>query len=273
MENLSPLAEPVEALMRQAAGRFIMPRYRNLSDGEHEEKAPGEDVTVADRDSEDFLSEHLPPLVAGSRAVGEEACSADAALLDSIGEGAVWLVDPLDGTTNFKNGEGAFAVMVALLAGGETLAAWLLDPRDGRLCHARRGAGAFVDGERVHAVPTGRDPLVGALSLRYLPPDLAERFAARAKGQIDTVQIPHCAGEQYPRLILGENDLTLFWRTLPWDHAPGALILEEAGGRIARFDGTPYRPGDAKKGLLAAASPALWERAHELLVAPEDGFK
>ena len=112
-------------------------------------------------------------------------------------------------------------------------------------------------------VPIG---LIGMwLATRYLPDDVRASVMARSEGHIAIADIPHCAGEQYPRLVLGTNDLALFWRAMPWDHAPGALFLEEAGGRIARIDGRPYRLGDDRPGLLAAASPRLWDEAAERL--------
>jgi fructose-1,6-bisphosphatase/inositol monophosphatase family enzyme len=58
---------------------------------------------------------------------------------------------------------------------------------------------------------------------------------------------------EYPRIVEGEADFLLFWRTLPWDHAAGALLLSEAGGVASRPDGTSYRPDDDRLGLLAAA--------------------
>ena len=73
------------------------------------------------------------------------------------------------------------------------------------------------------------------------------------------VDIPRCAAEQYPRLALGVNDLSVFERTLAWDHAAGVLFLNEAGGKAAREDGSPYRVDDHRRGLIAAASPALWD--------------
>ena len=74
------------------------------------------------------------------------------------------------------------------------------------------------------------------------------------------VDIPRCAAEQYPRLALGVNDLSIFERTLAWDHAAGVLFLNEAGGKAARPDGRPYRVNEAHlPGLLGAASPALWD--------------
>jgi fructose-1,6-bisphosphatase/inositol monophosphatase family enzyme len=78
--------------------------------------------------------------------------------------------------------------------------------------------------------------------------------------------IPRCAAEQYPRIVLGVNDLAVFERTLPWDHAAGALLVNEAGGRVSRPDGSPYRIGaDPGRGLLAACSPQMWEMAAKIL--------
>ena len=61
--------------------------------------------------------------------------------------------------------------------------------------------------------------------------------------------------------MLGENDVSIFERTLAWDHAAGVLFLNEAGGRAARIDGSPYRVDDSRRGMIGAATPALW---HEL---------
>jgi fructose-1,6-bisphosphatase/inositol monophosphatase family enzyme len=57
----------------------------------------------------------------------------------------------------------------------------------------------------------------------------------------------------------------LYWRTLPWDHAPGALLLSEAGGVVARLDGAAYDPTDRREGLLAAGSPEAWREAKSAL--------
>jgi fructose-1,6-bisphosphatase/inositol monophosphatase family enzyme len=80
------------------------------------------------------------------------------------------------------------------------------------------------------------------------------------------VDVPYCAAEQYPRLGLGENDVSMFEKTLAWDHAAGVLWLNEAGGRVSRPDGSAYRvDGDTHGGLIGAASPALWEELVERL--------
>jgi len=135
-----------------------------------------------------------------------------------------------------------------------------------RMCSAGRRQGAFVNGERIHARTSGEQIPVAGLSTKYLPPELREEIEQRAEGKMRCVGIPRCAAEQYPRVMLGTNDLALFWRTHVWDHAPGALIVQEAGGKVARFDDTPYDITKTGKGLLAAASPAMWDEAAAILL-------
>jgi len=256
----------VQSLIRDVAARIVMPRFRQLAPGEIIEKAPDELVTIADRESEDALSEGLTRLLAGSRVVGEEACSADPSVLDNIGSGTVWIVDPIDGTANFAAGETPFGIMVALAVDGVSEAAWLYDPVQDRMCSAGRSRGAFINGARTHARTSGEDVPVAGLSTKYLPPELRVEIEQRAEGKMQCVGIPRCAAEQYPRVVLGTNDLALFWRTFVWDHAPGVLILEEAGGKCARFDGTPYTISQTGTGMLAASSPAMWDKAAAILL-------
>ncbi len=67
--------------------------------------------------------------------------------------------------------------------------------------------------------------------------------------------------------MLGQHDIALFERTLAWDHAPGVLFVNEAGGRVARPDGSAYRPDQDRKGMLAASSPAMWDKGAAILYA------
>lgn len=260
-----PLHPAVAALLRSVAAEVVLPRFRALGDDDVRHKAPGDPVTVADVESEVALTDGLRALRAEARLVGEEAAAADPSLLDGLGAGVVWVVDPIDGTANFAAGRTPFALMVALAEDGVTTAGWILDPVTDRLCHAHLGHGAFIDGELVRSRPTGDDPPRAALATSYLPPRRRADLAARASGTLAPAPHPRCVGEQYPRLVLGATDVALFERALPWDHAPGALFVEEAGGRVARPDGSAYRIADRRPGLLAACSPQLWDRAAAIL--------
>lgn len=262
---MHPLHAPVSALMRIVATEVVMPRFQQLAAHEIEEKSPGEQVTIADRESEARLNEGLAHILPEARMIGEEACSADPTLLDGLGSGTAWVIDPIDGTANFAAGKPPFALMIGLVADGETLAGWMLDPITDRMCHAVRGGGAFVNDEPVQARETGASLPIAGISTHFMNADIRQSFLNNAAGKMTLGDIPRCAGEQYPRLVLGQHDLALFERVLPWDHIPGALFLSEAGGHIARLDGTPYRFWDGRSGLLGAASRRLWDHAAGIL--------
>lgn len=258
---MDALDKAVTQMLRYVAERIILPRFRALASHEISEKTPGQVVTIADRESEEWLTEQLATLIPGARVVGEEACEFKPELMTKLDKGTVWLVDPLDGTRNFAAGLPHFAVMVALVAEGETQGGWILDPMTARMCRARLGRGAYIDGVQVNAQPTGRPGLVGALPNRYADVTGRARLERLADELEQALPGLMCAGADYPRCVDGTQDFAMFWRSLPWDHAAGALFLEEAGGKIAWPDGRAYRVGDTSPGLMAAASPAIWEQA------------
>eukprot|EP01037_Dinobryon_pediforme_P010333 gene10333-10399_t len=229
--------------MRRVGDDVVMASYRKLAAHEITEKSAGEIVTRVDREAEARLHDGLSALRTGARVIGEEACAASPALLDRVGEGLVWLVDPLDGTANYAAGHGPFGIMVALVADGRPLAAWMLDPATGRLCRAARGGGAWIDGWQVRCPAAAPQDMVAALATRFMSPTDRKRLHDYADRAFVREPIPRCAAESYPRLVLGRNDVALFQRILPWDHAAGVLFLEEAGGCATHWDGEPYRVG------------------------------
>ncbi|BBD97795.1 inositol monophosphatase [Sphingobium amiense] len=260
------LHDPVVSLMRQVGCDVVMPRYRNLAADEVSEKAADDFVTIADKESELRLAEGLAAILPEAGIIGEEACAADPAILDRAGEGLNWIIDPIDGTGNFASGNPPFGIMIALSDGGTTLAGWILDPLTGRLCHAMLGGGSHIDGEKVRARESGQALPIAALAVYFMTGEERADIQARAKDRFTLVDIPRCAAEQYPRLVLGQNDVSVFARTLPWDHAAGTLFLNEAGGCCQRLDGSAYRVGDTRRGLLGASSPRLWDQAADILI-------
>jgi fructose-1,6-bisphosphatase/inositol monophosphatase family enzyme len=259
------LYRPVAALIEKVAAEIVLPRYQNLAAHEISEKAADDFVTIADKESEVALQEGLLAILPEAGVIGEEACAADPSIVDGAGAGLQWIIDPIDGTGNFAAGKAPFGLMVALADGGTTIAGWIYDPLNGRMCHAALGQGCFVDEERVTARETGAELPIAALAIYFMTPEQRAEIGAKAEGHMTLVDIPRCAAEQYPRLFLGQNDIAVFERSWPWDHAAGGLMLNEAGGRLARRDGSPYVVGDRKTGLLGAASPRMWDKAAAIL--------
>jgi fructose-1,6-bisphosphatase/inositol monophosphatase family enzyme len=133
---------------------------------------------------------------------------------------------------------------------------------------AEAGCGATRNGLGVTVTPRPSEPaqLKGAVLTRFLPANISaavdagrDRFGTVTPGR-------RCAGIDYPAVVGGELDFVLFWRTLPWDHAPGVLPLQEAGGVARRPDTSPYRPADMCPGLLAAAEHSTWDAARAALL-------
>lgn len=262
------LTQAVYPVILDAVERAIMPRYQALSAAEISDKGGNELVTIADCEAEEILAEGLARIMPEATIVGEEAASADPSLLNRLGDDLCWIIDPVDGTNNFAQGKGPFGVLIALSERGETMAGWIYDPLSGRFCHAIKGGGAFLLGEQVHALTSGRSPPIAAISTVFMDQAKREAMRIHIAPHYTLVDIPRCAAEQYPRLAFGQNDVSIFERTLAWDHAAGVLFLNEAGGKAARLDGRPYRVDEAHlPGLIGAASPALFDTLAARLAA------
>jgi fructose-1,6-bisphosphatase/inositol monophosphatase family enzyme len=266
---MTSLPDQIAAVLREAAAVAVMPRFRRLVEAEIEEKAPGDLVTIADREAERIIARGLAAIRPDARFVGEEACARDPALLDGLERGAVWIVDPIDGTGNYAAGRRPFALMAALVVEGETVASCILDPVDDRLAAAERGAGAWIHGARITpaAGSPGLGALTGIVSDFSRPPTMAPRIAALAGRVAEAAATRRCAGDEYPLVATGVRDFALYWRTLVWDHAPGVLFLQEAGGVAARLDGAAYRPADPSSAILLARTPAIWDEVAAVLAA------
>jgi fructose-1,6-bisphosphatase/inositol monophosphatase family enzyme len=260
--------DQVAGLIREVAATVVLPRFRHLRESEVHQKSPGDTVTIADQEAEKALTIGLTALLPGSEVVGEEAVAADPAILNRVGDmGAVWIVDPVDGTNNFAAGKTPFAVMVALLSDGEPAASWILDVVEDRMTVAEAGSGAYIDGVRVktRTDDPGAAALRGVVAYKYLPQDLRFETDENRHKLGGVTEGRHCAGYEYPAVATDEQQFALFWRILPWDHLPGTLILREAGGTVLHLDGSDYHPTDRERGLLVAPNPEIWQTVSSTL--------
>lgn len=250
--------DAVAALIREVAAQVHLPLFLHGVEGQ--EKSPGELVSRVDREAERLLLDGLADLTPGLPVIGEEAASDDSSLLDALhGSKPVWLVDPLDGTPQFLDGSPDHAIMLALVDAGRVVSAIVHQPQHRRTYTAELGSGTWRNGIRLRreaADPSDLQQLQGAVLRRFLDPKARQSVAENESRFGDLTPKTTCAGVEYPRIVEGDADFLLFWRTLPWDHAPGALLLTEAGGAAVRPDGTAYRPDDSRAGLLAAADVA-----------------
>lgn len=238
-------------LLKDVAAEVITPRFRSLDDREVSEKNPGDLVTVADHESEELITAALRAAYPGALVLGEEAMAADPGLLDAFATAEhSFTVDPVDGTKNFVNGSPDHAVMVAETRGGDVTRGWIWQPQHEVAYVAERGAGATRNGERLVVGDAGGAPYRTA---RW-------GWRGRELDGLGTLEATWaCCGVDYPHLIAGDAAALLYSRSMPWDHLPGGLILTEAGGRIGRLDGDPWRPRALEGGLLASGTSERYD--------------
>lgn len=253
--------ERVIDLMKTAAADIIMPRFQSLKDGEIDEKDGGELVTVADIETEKWLTARLPELLPGSVVVGEEAVFADRDVFGRLaGDDPVWVIDPIDGTWNFAHGRPVFAILIALVYRGEVVSGWIYEPVTGTTVIGARGSGVTFDGETVRLGADDRtDGFVGTAA-RYL----FERAETRTD-IVDQVFRPNCAGHEYVLILSGERAFSAYTKLLPWDHAAGSFLVREAGGYSALLDKGRYNLAQPKGDLLTAKSAAVWHNVRAVL--------
>jgi fructose-1,6-bisphosphatase/inositol monophosphatase family enzyme len=256
-----PDISKVSDLISEVAKVEILPRFRSLSADEQWHKEVGGLVTIADIQSEKFLSRALGELIPGSLILGEEgAANMDQPYLCLEEDAPVWIIDPLDGTNNFAKGKEDFAVIVALSLAKEVRAGWIYAPMHHLMVVAEEGAGGWIGTERLQFSASCRaDQMRGSLGRRFRDyPGMDDRFASLSNAS--------CCGMEYLDIARGKLDFAHFRRLKPWDHAAGDLIIREAGGAASCMDGTLYRPGDTpSKGLLLARDQGCWDIVAEAI--------
>jgi fructose-1,6-bisphosphatase/inositol monophosphatase family enzyme len=255
--------DAMTTLLHNTADELVRPRFRALDQADilHKETAgdPHDIVTIVDREVEARLTAHLHAIDPDATVIGEEAVHADPDLLSRLeSSGTVWLIDPIDGTKNFARGNTGFGMMLARTVAGVTTAAWMYLPERHETYVAELGGGLFLNGSRV------KTPLVaptamprGTVHTRYIPAAMTARIAESGRDRYTPLPDVGAAAVTYAEILGGQRDFDVFYRLLPWDFAPGALLLHEGGGTIAHVNGVPYSPRSTSQLTIVAASPDI----------------
>jgi myo-inositol-1(or 4)-monophosphatase len=238
------MLDGVEAVARAGADR-LMGYWRRLEPSDVDEKARNDLVSAADHAAEEAILEQI-----GTRYPGHTVLSEEAGWSGTPDDGPLWIVDPLDGTTNFVHGIPQFAVSVAVSVGGTVELGVILDPLRGDVFRAARGRGATWNGRP--CTVSRRAGLAGAL--------LATGFPFRAHALLDAylaifhdvflaakaIRRPGAAALDLAWTAAGLFDGFFEFRLSPWDVAAGSLLVREAGGVVTDMDGgdEPVRTGD-----------------------------
>jgi myo-inositol-1(or 4)-monophosphatase len=222
----------------ERAGAILRERFGRCKEAETK-STPIDLVTEADRAAERAI------LAVLGEAFPDHAILAEESGPHGSGD-SVWLVDPLDGTTNFAHSYPQISVALALRRDGQTVLGVVHDPLRFETFVARRGAGATLNGQPIRVSAVGS--LSEALLLTGFPYDRrrfvdfyldhVREFMTRAQG----IRRGGSAALDLCWVAAGRADGFWEWKLKPWDTAAGALIVEEAGGTVTDFRGSPFDP-------------------------------
>jgi myo-inositol-1(or 4)-monophosphatase len=237
----------------RAAGAVIRRGFRRLEAGDVRVKGFNDFVTRVDFEAEAAIRGVLAARFPGHRILAEEQGG------QASGDAPLWVIDPLDGTTNFIHGIPQFAVSLALLEGGRTVFGLVHEPLSGDTYRAAAGGGAFLN-DRPIAV-SGTDDLAAALGATGFPfkaPALRPAYARAFAALLERCQdMRRCGAAALDLAYVACGRFDFFWEAhlLPWDFQAGKLIVEEAGGRTGDFRGAALA---VRTGSVLAATPRLY---------------
>lgn len=253
-------------ILQEAAVVEILPRFRNLGDGDVRMKSEAIDlVTEADEAAERLIRTAVEALMPEALFVGEESVAADPGLLEKLTDADLAVVvDPIDGTFNFASGLPLFGVMLSVISKGETVAGIIYDPigNDWALCE--KGSGAWLcrpDGSQEQMFMRPSRPLsqmIGIANTGFFDIDARRRILSNL-AEVRLFTSYRCAAHEYRLLGQGHMDFAMYNKLMPWDHLAGSLMMQEAGAHVARFDGSAYLPQHVSGGLLVAADIDAWQ--------------
>lgn len=229
------MLEQIISIVRQA-GEIVLSAHDVWSQT-HEKSSAADLVTEYDLAVERFLKEKLPPLMPGSLFFGEE----EKENADPL-TGWVFIVDPIDGTTNFVRGLKQSAISVALAHDGAVEYGVVYDPYKDEMFSAKRGGGAFLNGRPIHVSERPLSEGVFGMGTaiydrQFLAPTMrvTEQLFRRSCDfrRLGAAALDLC------NVACGRLDLFFEYSLSPWDHAAGGLIIAEAGGVISTLEGAP----------------------------------
>jgi len=217
------------------AGALLLRLFRRPQEVTY--KRPQDLVTDADRQSEELIIRRLRTHFPDHAVVAEEGGG------QKSDSGYVWYVDPLDGTTNFAHGFPVFSVTLGLAYHDEVIVGVAFDPSRNELFTAERGAGAFLNGERIR-VSRARELSECLVATGFAPfaphHDLNIQFFYRFTQLTHGVRRAGSATLDLCSVAAGRFDG--FWelKLNPWDKAAGSLLVREAGGELSDLSGRPF---------------------------------
>ena len=237
--------EDIEKIVKEA-GRIILEAGENL--GVEEKSSQHDLVTMYDKKVQEFLFDQLSRVFPHASFLGEEG-------LESKGDGnGLFIIDPIDGTTNFVKGFHISVISVGYAEAGTMKYGVIYNPFSGELFSAEKGCGAFLNGKPIHVNEDAMEHAVICFGAApYDPEKWDYTFSTARKVMEKCVDVRRLGSAAYDLVSVACGRAGAFFecKLRPWDYAAGLLIVEEAGGTVTDLDGKKITEIDRPSSMLA----------------------
>lgn len=261
------MLESVAKIIKRVAKEEISPRYQNVT---REHKSDGSVITEADLAMQRRIAEALKAEWPEYAFLGEEMSAQEHADLFATTKNGLWVLDPLDGTSNFAAGIPYFSVSLALIQDGEITLGVVYDPMRDECFTAAKGQGAYLNGERM--TPCEFDfPMkksIAVIDYKRLTDGLRQQLVASppysSQRSFGSVALDWCW------MAAGRGHLYLHGSAKLWDYAAGYLVMLESGGNACTLEGEPVFNGTMNgRSAVGSSDKKFFEQWQSWLVAAQ----
>ncbi|PLW91817.1 MAG: inositol monophosphatase [Marinilabiliales bacterium] len=238
----------------EKAGAFLLESARKIQKSDIEVKGSNDFVTYVDKTAENMLLEELSSILPGSSFIAEES-----GISEKRGE-FTWIIDPLDGTTNYIHHVPLYSISIGLMKGDELVGGIIYEPNAKEMFHAVKGEGAFLNNSKIAV--TQNPKMADSLWATGFPYHQFEKLGEYMNFIAWSMQHTHglrrlgSAAVDMAWVACGRLDGFFEFGLKPWDVAAGTILIEEAGGKVTDFSGGDKHIFNQE---LIASNPYIYE--------------
>ena len=256
--------------------QIILHYFNKLSPNEIDTKTSDDDfVSVADKKSEEFIINKLFNFLGITNIIGEESTFVDnKKYLTLLNEQLLWVIDPIDGTKNYINGNKNFCSMISLIENSCPIASFIYKPLEKELVYAFKGNGAYKLNietniySKLKIKINKSIEIIGSGGSKGIPEIFRKSILNNLRNHTERLFIGS-AGIETTMLATNKIQFIFHGRVTPWDHSPFDLIIKEAGGCVYMARYKEEFNIKSRGPILAAASNHIWNQIREIAI-PED---
>ena len=274
------ILEYITSILIDVNDQVILYYFNKLSLDDIDTKTSSDDfVTVADKKSENFITKKLCNFLCITKIIGEESAFIDEEnYLYLLNEPLLWVIDPIDGTKNYINGNENFCSMISLVKHSLPIASFIYKPLDRELIYAFKGIGAYkLDihtkvSSKLKIETNKSSEITGSGGTKGIPEVFRKSILNNLRTNTKRLFIGS-AGIETTMLANNKIQFIFHGRVTPWDHSPLDLIIKEAGGCVYMSRSKEEFNIKSKGPILAAASNNIWNHIREIAIPKDNTYR